>query len=409
MSSTSKLDLHSGLPYWLVVNGLLGDFPPLQRSLPDEDIVIIGAGISGALVAHELCSAGFRCTMIDRRLLSSGSTWASTAHLNYELDTSLTDLTKKYGEDAAVRIYQASVQAVARVAKVLTETCVDASYESKPSLYFASDRKGAKANEAEAALRNTHGLAVELLDNSLLKSAYGIDRRNAILHQNAAQIDAYRAASGLIRFHAESGALRVFTRTEIKKLKAGKGGVELTTTEGLRIHARHVVCAPGYESAAFLPKRVMDINSTYALATRPLGKDELWKDGALIWETARPYCYLRTTAEGRILIGGGDIRFKNEAVRDSLLWKKEAMLLEQAAALLPQLGRLTADFTWCGSFGETVDGLPYIGEYPGIKGVSFALGYGGNGITFSMIAAGIIRNKLQGKPDDREALFAFGR
>jgi glycine/D-amino acid oxidase-like deaminating enzyme len=44
-----------------------------------------------------------------------------------------------------------------------------------------------------------------------------------------------------------------------------------------------------------------------------------------------------------------------------------------------------------------------------MNGVSFALGYGGNGITFSMMAAEMIRNKLQGRKDDREPLFAFTR
>ena len=409
MQKATRLDLHSGLPYWLVINGLLGDYPPLLRPLPDEDIVIIGAGISGALVAHELCTAGFRCTMLDRRLIASGSTWASTAHLNYELDVSLGDLKKKYGEAAAVRIYQASLQAVTRVGEVLRESGLDAGYEQKGSLYLASDRKGAKENKEEYILRKQHGLPVELLDEDELKAGYGIDRRNALKHDGAAQIDAYRAAFGLIRHHAESGALQVYTRTEVVKLDCGSEGVELLTATGLRIRARHVVCAPGYESDFFLPKRVMDISSTYALATQPLAEADLWKDRPLIWETARPYFYLRSTAEGRIMMGGGDVPFKNATLRDALLGRKEEELLAKCSSLFPHLKGLSADFTWCGTFGETDDGLPYIGEYPGMKGVSFALGYGGNGITFSMIAAEVIRNKLQGRKDERECLFAFRR
>ena len=52
------MNLHSGLPYWLVLNGLANDYPPLTESL-SEEVVIIGSGISGALVANELCKAGF--------------------------------------------------------------------------------------------------------------------------------------------------------------------------------------------------------------------------------------------------------------------------------------------------------------------------------------------------------------
>src|SRR5688572_10158035 len=86
MDRASKIDLHSGFPYWPLKSGIRAEFPKLTRDLPDEECVIIGSGISGALAAHELCSAGVRVTMLDRRLLSSGSTWASTAQLNYEID-----------------------------------------------------------------------------------------------------------------------------------------------------------------------------------------------------------------------------------------------------------------------------------------------------------------------------------
>jgi glycine/D-amino acid oxidase-like deaminating enzyme len=165
-------------------------------------------------------------------------------------------------------------------------------------------------------------------------------------------MDSYRAAFGLIRHHADSGALQVYARTEIVSLTCAKGKVELLTATGLRINARHVVCAPGYESAAFLPKLVMKIHSTYALATQPLPENDLWKERALIWETARPYNYFRTTDEGRIMAGGGDVRFKNPALRDALLGQKEQDLLAQCAILLPHLKNLIADFSWCGSFGE---------------------------------------------------------
>ncbi len=409
MRTLPKMDLHSGLPYWLAINGLLGDFPALNESLPDEEIVIIGAGISGAFAAHELCRAGYRCTMLDRRLLSSGSTWASTAQLNFEPDTGMEELADRYGEAAAVRIYQSSIEAVTKVGEVLKDAGVDAGYETRDSLYVASGGKGAKQNEVEYRLRRRHSFPGELLGERELAGTYGIARRNAIVHSHAAQFDAYRAAAGLILHHAASGALKVYTRTVVTGMSCGRHRVALNTADGFRINARHVVCAPGYESESFLPKKVMKATSTYALVTGPVGPERLWKGGALIWETARPYFYMRTTGDGRLMLGGGDEPFRNARRRDALLDQKEAELMAYCADLLPNLAGLKTDFGWCGTFGETKDGLPYIGEYPGMKGVSFALGYGGNGTTFSMIAAEMIRNRLQGRKDDREGLFGFRR
>lgn len=403
------MNLHSGIPYWLVRNGLLGDYPALHESLLEQNIVIIGSGISGAFVAHELCSAGFHCTMIDRRMLSLGSSVASTAHLNYEIDLPLFKLAKLYGEADALKIYQSNIDAVSRVGEVLKKAGVDAAYQRRGSLYLASGKKGSREIETEFVYRAKLGLPVELLDNTGLRSEYGINRLNAIRHSDAAQIDPYRAASGLIQHYVSTGALRVSTRTEIVSMQCEKDRVLLKTANGPVITAAQVICAPGYEARAFLPKRILKIASTYALVTQPIAESQLWPGQPLIWETARPYLYVSATADNRIMIGGFDKPFKNELLRDALLQKTERKLLDGCSELFPHLDNLNADFSWCGSFAETKDSLPYIGEYPGMKRVLFALGYAGNGTTFSLIAAEIIRNKLTGVPDDRARLFRFDR
>ena len=70
---------------------------------------------------------------------------------------------------------------------------------------------------------------------------------------------------------------------------------------------------------------------------------------------------------------------------------------------------LSISLTWCGTFSSTKDALPYIGAYPGIPNMFFALGYGGNGITFSMIAAQIISDLYLGIANSDVHLFRFDR
>ena len=76
--------------------------------------------------------------------------------------------------------------------------------------------------------------------------------------------------------------------------------------------------------------------------------------------------------------------------------------------LLPSIPTETA-FEWTGTFAETKDGLPFIGRDARYPGFLFALGYGGNGITYSMIAAGIIRDLYLGRANADAQLFRFGR
>lgn len=54
-------------------------------------------------------------------------------------------------------------------------------------------------------------------------------------------------------------------------------------------------------------------------------------------------------------------------------------------------------YSWAGTFGETADGLPYIGQTPGTNPrLLFALCFGGIGITFSAHAGPILRATTEG-------------
>ena len=61
------------------------------------------------------------------------------------------------------------------------------------------------------------------------------------------------------------------------------------------------------------------------------------------------------------------------------------------------------------TFGETKDGLAFIGQIRQMPRCYFALGFGGNGITYSVIAAEIIRDALLQRPNADARLFRFDR
>ena len=88
---------------------------------------------------------------------------------------------------------------------------------------------------------------------------------------------------------------------------------------------------------------------------------------------------------------------------------QKAKNLERSfAKLFPGLSFKT-DFKWAGTFASTKDGLPYIGSIPQRPHTYFALGFGGNGITFSVIAANIIKDLLSGKKNTDADIFSFDR
>jgi len=401
------MDLHSGLPFWIVKNELYDYFNPLREDYK-VDVAIIGSGITGALVAHELCNAGIQCAIFDKRTLCTGSSAASTSQLQYEIDVPLVDIIRMHGEMKAVAAYKESLNAISSIEKVFKSIRDNADFKRISSIYAASDRKGLKLIVKEYEARIKHGLPVEFLDEQQLWDKHHIKRRGALKNNEAAQMDCYQGAVDLLRHHHAKNKLPLFSHTEIESFEEIKGGYHLMTTTGLKIKCGYLVIAAGFEAGKFLPKKVMNLNSTYAIVSQPVDEHQLWPEKSLIWETKQPYCYMRTTEDNRMIVGGEDIPYQSEITRDRLLRKKIARLEKAFSKLYPDIPFIT-DMAWCGTFSSTEDGLPYIGSWPGKNNMLFALGYGGNGITFSMIAAQVITNIISGKKDERQELFGFER
>jgi glycine/D-amino acid oxidase-like deaminating enzyme len=84
------------------------------------------------------------------------------------------------------------------------------------------------------------------------------------------------------------------------------------------------------------------------------------------------------------------------------------MLARRFRQLFPAL-KLEDAYSWAGTFARTEDGLPFIGQQPGVRNTWIALGYGGNGITFSLIAAEMIRDGILGRQNTDSNVFGFER
>lgn len=401
------MDLHSGLPYWLIKNELFNYYNPLNENYK-IDVVVIGSGITGALVAHELCRAGIPCAVFDKRTIATGSTVASTAQLQYEIDVPLSKMIKITGEERAVKAYHASLKSIADIGGILKETRIKADFRTVSSIWLASYKKDIKLLEEEFETRQKHNLPVEFMDAGELLKTHGIEGNGALKNYEAAQMDAYAAATGLLNFHLKRKELDLFSPVEITKWKEMKSGYELETHNGFKVRCKYLVVAAGFESGQFLPKKMMNLVSTYALVSQPVHENQLWPERSLIWETKDRYFYMRTTLDNRMVIGGEDEVFQDPVRRDKLLRQKIKKLEKEFQKVYPEIPFKT-DMAWCGTFSSTEDGLPYIGTWPGKDRMFFALGYGGNGITFSTISAQVIKNKLVGINDERAEIFGFDR
>lgn len=401
------MDLKSGYPFWAVKNGLMCKFPKLKADIVC-DVVVVGGGITGALIADELEKNGFDVVVVEQRDVGWGSSAASTALLQYEIDTHMVDLATMYGEALAVLAYQSCATAITDLRDLASELG-DVDFAMQESLYYASSRGDKAALREEYELRIKHGFEAEWLDAKNLQDQFGIKAPCAILTRLAARVDPYNLASKLLLRLAERGG-RIFDRTVIHSIHTFSDRVTLHTGSGFDIDAGHVVMAAGYATQKWLKQSVAKNRSSYAFITDPLEESEQGPlASTMVWESARPYLYMRTTGDGRLLVGGDDDDIDIAKRRDKRVISKTKRLCKKVKKLFPELP-LTPAFSWGGTFAETKDGLPFFGEHPQYgPRVLFAMAYGGNGISYSMIGAGLLRATIEGHQHPLAELFSFSR
>jgi glycine/D-amino acid oxidase-like deaminating enzyme len=369
------------------------------------DALIVGGGITGSLVAERLTRQGLDVVIIDRELPGRGSTAASTSMLLWEIDRSLNELTQLYGFERASRAYTASLHAVAALKSLVLQLGLRCDMRNKDSLYLAAGSTSKELIE-EHQLRRRAGLPGDFLDHAMLLDVFGISRAGAIVSPGAADADPMQLARGLLGIAVARGA-RVF-EAEAAEFDAAARAVGVRLKNGREIEARSVVLATGYVMPDIVDATVHSVSSSWAIATSPQPQN-IWKGAALIWEDSKDYLYARSTVAGRIIIGGED---SDEVIepdaRDALIPEKSRLLAQKLKALWPT-ANVDVEFRWSGTFDTTTDGLPLIGPVPGAKGIYAAYGYGGNGITFSFLAAQLIGDLIAGASSPLLRDFALDR
>lgn len=370
------------------------------------DVAVVGAGISGALIAEALSEAGLDVIILDRRGPARGSTAASTALLQYELDMPLTQMAKRIGEERATRIWRRSHLAVDALRSRTERLGLKVDAASRPSLYLDGNILDPADLAAEAEARRTAGFEVELIGPTEVFDRYGIGGRHAIVGFGNYSADPRQMAAAYLRVAGARGA-RIYSPADVTCVEASESGVTLDIAGRGEVRAAHVVFATGYEMLRGIPRKGNRIISTWVIATKPQPR-EIWPDAAMIWEASDPYLYIRTTPDGAVICGGEDEDIADAEARDDKIAAKTAILEAKLGALLPAIDPTPA-FAWAGSFGDSPLGTPTIGRVPHMPHCYAAMGYGGNGITFSMMAAQILRAAICGKGDPDADLFSFYR
>lgn len=403
--------LRHGIPLWLDQRAPKRTYPA-HRGTIDTDVVIVGGGVTGAICAYLFADAGVRVVLLEAKTVGLGSTAASTALLMQEPDRDFRDLAARFGRTAARDIWRSLARATRDLAKTIRALRIDAGLCACESVYFTLDPDEVKGLRREFDARKAAGLPGRWLTAAALYRMTGITAQAGIATRGNAQVNPFRACHGFLAAARRKGA-RIFERSPARRVKAIQTGVEVQTPGGT-IRAACIVVATGYATAEFrgLVGRFR-MRDTYVLTTRKLNAHHRWRR-VMAWDTDRPYHYLRWSEDGRLMLGGEDTAHRRSKGARQRVARASQRLKAYLARIYPEFADQRIDYAWEGLFAETPDGLPYIGEHSRYPRHLFALGYGGNGMTASFLAARTLVGLYQAGDKSRKSsrrgnLFAFNR
>lgn len=234
-SATRTRDLSTGTPVWLRRGEVHVAAQPLTRDVETE-VVVVGGGVSGALAADALLRAGHRVLALDRRGFVTGSTPASTALLQFDLDKPLTHLVRSIGRSRAVRAYLRSATAVDALRHRLLELGLRCGFRERESIYLPGDLLDRHGLRREAEARVELGLSSRYVEAAELRALTGIAEGGAIRSSGAGELDPVAMVVGVWRSATARGAA-LHAPVDVVDVADGPRHVTLTTRSGHRVRA----------------------------------------------------------------------------------------------------------------------------------------------------------------------------
>lgn len=387
------MDLQSGTYYWPATYADAPSYPALEQDAYC-DVLIIGGGSSGAQCAYYLADQQLNVMVIEKATIGSGSTSTNTALLQYSGEKMFTDLIHTFGADYISRHLQLLREAINEIEAASDKTGMDCEFTRRDTLYAASCAEDVDKLRKEYEFLTKHHCELAFIRKDEIEAKYPFSRDAAIYSYNDAEINPFKYTHALLAYAARKG-VRVYEHTEMNghHYDQQQDKMVIYTKNGCSIQAQKVILAAGYEGMEIKKEKKASFVSTYTVTTQPIEDLSEWYNRTLIWETARPYIFMRTTKDNRIIIGGLDDNTNYPDDRDSKLFHKKDKLMEELNKRFPRVHAKAAYYS-AAFYGGIVDGIPIIGQYDEYPNCFFLFAFGDNGTVYSQLLAKIIAEEI---------------
>lgn len=396
------IDMHNGNLYWPHTYVKEDYNDSLEAKY---DVVIIGGGMSGALCAYRFSKAGYRTLIVEQHEIGSGSSAANTGLMQYMSDKLLHECVEDFGVLEAYHFYKASKEGLQDIGEISKLLHPDVNFIQRDSLFYASKKKHRQTIIDEYNALKRYGFPAEYVTDEQLKTEYGINKYNALITHEDAEINPYIFINELVKYAHTHYNLHCVEHCELTSYKAYDDIVECELTDK-KVLAQHLIMTTGYAKNEITKKYIRReaFVASYAVVTKPT---DIWKDKVMIWESARPYLYIRHVPGNRVLIGGLDESTEKIPSKRHIN-KRGKQLMKAFNKLFPNI-EVEMDYAYGARFGETKDGKPFIGKLKDNAEVYGLYGYGGNGTVYSSFGSKLLLDMVDGKYNPLSEIFKLKR
>ena len=354
-----------------------------REALPGDmktDVAVIGAGMAGILIASALQEAGRQVIVLEAKRIASGQTRNTTAKLTCQHGLLYAKLIQTLGPEKARQYAQANAAALEEYRRIIAARNIDCDLEQQDAYVYGSNAaKLRKEAEAAAAL----GLPATFVEETKLP----FPTAGAVRFANQAQFHPLKF------FQAISEPLTIYENTSVQSVEEN----QIITTRG-RVQAEQIVFACHYPFVNFpgMYFARMHQERSYVIALENAAR----MDG--LWIGAEQWAYSFRNYGPLLLLGGGGHRCGENSAGG-----RYDLLRQQAARWFPGSREVAH---WSAQDCVTADSVPYIGPYAASRPNWYvATGFQKWGMTSSMVAAMLLRDRICGKENPWAEVFDPGR
>jgi glycine/D-amino acid oxidase-like deaminating enzyme len=385
------------------------DYPRLQGERA-ADVVIVGAGLTGCATAYACAMAGLRTVVVEGQRIGQGSAGRSAGLLLPEPGPTFRDIAQMHGLRAARRVFETWGKGASDGAALLRRLKVTGGVDAFESLVVAF-RGDEKRLQREYAARQEAGLDARWLLQPQVRKLTALDASAAMRLHEVFGVDPYRASVALIRAAVRRGA-KVFERSPMTTAKFGAKNVEVHLADAV-IRADRVIVTTGLATPEFKPlQRHFKRRETYIVLSEVMPqamRKQLGQRDATLADLRVPHHRIRWTSDDRVLISGADQDETPERTRSAVLVQRTGQLMYELLTMYPAISGLQPEYGWNLPYGETADGLMYIGAHRNYPRHLFALGGGGDSITGAFVAARLLVRAARDEVAKGDEVFGWTR